>query len=456
MEGVPAVRNLITDLGLDILLYQSPAYKSHISRIVLKESNRIYNLFKQRNPDFKGKVSLMGHSLGSAIMFDLLCNQKVDNQSKRSSRSWSSRKEEQRMQLEFEVEDFYGLGSPIGLFQMLKGRRIAGRQTPGVKPAQTPWDLAEDSYFEPPIQHVSNQNSTYVDITTSSPRCARIFNIFHPTDPIAYRLEPLISPAMAGLKPQPLPFTKKSLFSAPAGQGLTGIGARVGQSVSGFWSSISGGIATSLLNRSLGITNEEALRMSEQQQQQQKTRAPLSMAAGTNVGAGVVSPPLPPAPSQATGESPLHLERPTNALQRSLSQYASAIEPGEDGAHPPTLIDTELETLYTGFQKQKQALSATAPAPRSSNPLDDDNDAHASGASVVHRDIEEQGRRLRREEQKVRALNENGRVDYSIQEGAFDISFLASIASHLSYWADEDVAHFVISQLLAKHRVLKR
>jgi hypothetical protein len=38
---------------------------------------------------------------------------------------------------------------------------------------------------------------------------------------------------------------------------------------------------------------------------------------------------------------------------------------------------------------------------------------------------------------------------------AFDISLLASIASHMTYWADEDVSHFMISQLLARHRVFK-
>jgi hypothetical protein len=47
-------------------------------------------------------------------------------------------------------------------------------------------------------------------------------------------------------------------------------------------------------------------------------------------------------------------------------------------------------------------------------------------------------------------------VDYAIQEGAFDINLLAAIASHLSYWADEDVSHFMISQLLSRHRVVKR
>lgn len=442
------MRNLITDLGLDILLYQSPAYKGHITRIVLQESNRIYKLFKQRNPNFNGKISLMGHSLGSAILFDILCNQKVDEQSKRNSSFRDERKEDPRLQLDFEVEDFYALGSPIGLFQMLKGRRLAARHTPGVKPAQTPWDIADDSYFEPPVQHAPKHSSTYIDITTSSPKCARVFNIFHPTDPIAYRLEPLISPAMAGLKPQPLPYTKKGIFGAPAGQGLTGIGARVGQSVSGFWSSISGGIASSLLNRSLGITSEEAIKLAEQQQ---KSRAPLSMAAGTNISAGGVVSPPPTAAAMPGNAEPMSSTRPVNGLHRKLTQNGTVIEPGEDGAHPPTLIDNDLETLYSGFQKRRISAQHTPKSSKSSNPLDESNESPFS-----FRDYEEQGRKLRREEQKIRALNENGRVDYSIQEGAFDISILASIASHLSYWADEDVSHFVISQLLARHRVLRR
>jgi hypothetical protein len=39
--------------------------------------------------------------------------------------------------------------------------------------------------------------------------------------------------------------------------------------------------------------------------------------------------------------------------------------------------------------------------------------------------------------------------------GTFDLSLLAGIASHLSYWAEEDVSHFVISQLLSRHKVLR-
>jgi hypothetical protein len=388
-------------------------------------------------------------------MFDILCNQKVDNQAKRNSRYWSS-KENQRHQLDFEVEDFYALGSPIGLFQMLKGRRIAGRQIPGVEPAQTPFNVVDDPFFEVLTGDSSNKNPTYVDITTSSPKCARVFNIFHPTDPIAYRLEPLISPAMAKLKPQPLPYTKKGIFGAPASQGLTGIGARVGQSVSGLWSSFSSGIASSLLAQSFGIPSKEATKLTEQRQ---KNRATLSVGAGTNVVAGGVIPnqPMPNVTSPTTSsnagtttEQQQQVRPATNLAQHKPSQNsAAAFEAGDDGDRQPTINDTESETLYSSFQKSRVSQGNKLHVSLNEDdevPDDEENSCY---------DVEEQSRKLRREEAKVRALNDNGRVDYSIQEGAFDISILASIASHLSYWADEDVSHFVISQLLARHRALK-
>ncbi|KZM23828.1 uncharacterized protein EKO05_0001041 [Ascochyta rabiei] len=415
VDGVPAVRNFLTDLALDILLYQSPAYKGHISRIVVAELNRIYRLFKERNPSFKGRVSLVGHSLGSAIMFDILCIQRDAN-----PRSGKQRRlTEEGLKLDFEVEDFYALGSPIGLFQMLKGRTIAARPATAFVPPVTPATPLDD-----PFSPTAAERDQMFDITTSSPLCKQTFNIFHPSDPISYRIEPLISPAMAGLKAQPLPYTKKGIFGAPASQGLTGIGARVGQGVTDFWSSIGSGIASGLLNRSLGIS-------------------------GTELGDGGSgqrsSRPLSAAPNPATaGATVPGTNEPVSAFiseERRRRLGNEQITTGEDGEHPPTLIESEIETLYSGFQKGRQSSTAEE-------------------VSKVERDLEwqeleERSRKLKKEELKVRALNSNGRVDYSIQEGAFDISLLASIASHLAYWADEDVSHFMISQLLARHRVFK-
>ncbi|KAF2435974.1 DDHD-domain-containing protein [Tothia fuscella] len=427
VDGVPAIRNLITDLALDILLYQSPAYKGHITRIVLEEMNRIYKLFRERNPNFKGRVSLAGHSLGSAVIFDILCNQKADKQPYRSSSGHHEHKDNRGIQLDFEVEDFYALGSPIGLFQMLKGRTIAARKTPNIKPALTPFGDMDDPFLGSPTQdRGSSKSSGPFEISTSSPKCQRVFNIFHPTDPISYRLEPLISPTMASLKPQPLPYTKKGIFGAPLGQGFSGIGARVGQSVTGLWSSVSSGIASSLLNRSLGITGKDASKLSDSLSTNH-TRNNLSVGAGTNItSGGVVS-------------ANANLKLAHNAEQ--LARGTLTIGQGEDGEHPPTLLDTDIETLFSGFQKRRKSQ--------------DDSKTTNDSDEAQWKEMEEQAKRVRREEAKLRALNSNGRVDYSIQEGAFDISLLASIASHLSYWADEDVSHFMISQLLARHRVLK-
>ncbi|KAF2661760.1 DDHD domain-containing protein [Lophiostoma macrostomum CBS 122681] len=423
VEGVPAVRNLITDLALDILLYQSPAYKSFITRIVLQECNRIYRLFKERNPSFQGKVSLVGHSLGSAIMFDILCQQKQDNAKPRSDSSKSRRATEDGLKLDFETEDFYALGSPIGLFQMLKGRTIAARTaSPSFTPAETPGSPLDD-----PFSQVKADRA--FDVTKSSPSCKQMFNIFHPTDPISYRLEPLISPAMSSLKAQPLPYTKKGIFGAPASQGLTGIGARVGQGVTDFWSSVSSGIASGLLNRSLGITGTDASKMSADLTHGQRSSRPLSTGQGGNITAGMI--PGSDEPARAF----INEER-----KRKLGE--EPIARGDDGEHPPTLIDSEIETLYAGFQRRRKSVPS-------------EDDARDSEADLEWQELEERSRKLRKEEAKVRALNANGRVDYSIQEGAFDISLLASIASHLSYWADEDVSHFMISQLLARHRIFK-
>ncbi|KAF3007526.1 hypothetical protein E8E13_006105 [Curvularia kusanoi] len=416
VDGVPAVRNFLTDLALDILLYQSPAYKGHISRIVVAELNRIYRLFKERNPSFKGRVSLVGHSLGSAIMFDILCLQRDASKAKSGKQR---RLTEEGLKLDFEVEDFYALGSPIGLFQMLKGRTIAARPAAAFVPPETPATPLDD-----PFSATSAERNHAFDITTSSPLCKQTFNIFHPSDPISYRMEPLISPAMAGLKAQPLPYTKKGIFGAPASQGLTGIGARVGQGVTDFWSSIGSGIASGLLNRSLGISGTD---LGEGGSGQRSSR-PLSAAANSTTGAATVP---------GTNE-------PVSAFiseERRRRLGNEQITTGEDGEHPPTLIESEIETLYSGFQKSRKPSNT--------------EDQSRVEKDLEWQELEERSRKLKKEEQKVRALNSNGRVDYSIQEGAFDISLLASIASHLTYWADEDVSHFMISQLLARHRVFK-
>jgi pimeloyl-ACP methyl ester carboxylesterase len=110
---------------LDILLYYTPQFRARMARAVAREMNRIYNLFRQRNPTFRGRVSLIGHSLGSAICFDILSRQPLDSNIL-IPREFTL---DTRLALDFDVHCFFAIGSPVGLFQLLRGRNIAGRSS---------------------------------------------------------------------------------------------------------------------------------------------------------------------------------------------------------------------------------------------------------------------------------------------------------------------------------------
>lgn len=375
LESVPAVRNLISDLAMDVLLYQS-GYCEHISNIVKQECNRIVGLYKQRNPSFNGTVSLCGHSLGSAILFDILCHQPNTSESPKTKFTAFAGGDladgkEESSELSFDCEEFFCLGSPIALFQMLKGKTIAGYSPLGSRKRKSALDIEFDAKALKSLnskQHSSthqaqshtNRGTGPVDNSAiiSAPKCRDLYNIFHPSDPVSYRLEPLISPAMASLKPQPLPSVKKSIWTQ-SGQSLSIIGSRMGQSVGSLWSNFTSGVASSLLNRSLGLNAEEvhsAVNSSER--------------------------------SQGQGQG------------HRRTQSGSVHEQGAD--HPQTLIDSDLETLYDGFQKSRDSNK---------------KGGHArSNSGSEDLESEEQERKLKFEDAKVRGLNSNGRVDYSIQE----------------------------------------
>lgn len=244
-----------------------------------------------------------------------------------------------------------------------------------------------DDTFTAPLRVADQRVSpvTGLPYSVSSPKVFQLFNIFHPSDPIAYRVEPLISPAMSELKPQVLPYTKKGIFGSVAPQGITGIGAKVGQSVSGLWSSLSAGLASNLLNRSLGLTQEDVARMSANTQPQHAA----SPGAGTNIQAGVIS--TTSDMSQKAAERKKWLAENSNSAADGRKSIS-----GND----MTLLDDDLETLYSKFQKKRVDLTK----------VDDEK--------VRDKYLEEEkaATRLRKEENKVLALNRNGRVDYSIQE----------------------------------------
>uniref|UniRef100_A0A3B4XDE2 DDHD domain containing 1b n=1 Tax=Seriola lalandi dorsalis TaxID=1841481 RepID=A0A3B4XDE2_SERLL len=206
-DKVRGLRDMLNSSAMDIMYYTSPLYRDEITRGLTLELNRLYSLFCSRNPDFEknGKVSIVSHSLGCVITFDIMTgwdpvrfhHQEAPDPEETKVR-WPS-DEERHLQeqlrlthlrlrdledqfqglqtsscvavpaLRFKVENFFCMGSPLAVFLALRGIR------PG--------------------------NNSVQDHILPTTICKRLFNIFHPTDPVAYRLEPLILKHYSNIAP---------------------------------------------------------------------------------------------------------------------------------------------------------------------------------------------------------------------------------------------------------------
>lgn len=195
LKTIPALRQFANDTMLDILYFMSPAHHDAIIDIVTSEANLVVHKFLSHTgiDPKKLKISILGHSLGSIISWDILSHQRSLHGSRaispRSSdvedrpefisprMDWieggPSTPEKKRLaqepaypQLNFEVSNFFMLGSPVAVFLMLR-----------------------------------NQHRPLSD-TFSLPGCKRVFNIFHPYDPVSYRIEPLLDPHNAEVEPK--------------------------------------------------------------------------------------------------------------------------------------------------------------------------------------------------------------------------------------------------------------
>ncbi len=81
-----------------------------------------------------------------------------------------------RFSLPFRPHAFLALGSPLGLFLSIRKNASTMRQT-----SIGPYPIVEDF----PV------TKSY-----SFPTCSAFYNLFHPHDPVAYRIEPLLDPIL--------------------------------------------------------------------------------------------------------------------------------------------------------------------------------------------------------------------------------------------------------------------
>uniref|UniRef100_A0A8C6DVY0 SEC23 interacting protein n=1 Tax=Moschus moschiferus TaxID=68415 RepID=A0A8C6DVY0_MOSMO len=267
LPSIGRFRHFTNETLLDILFYNSPTYCQTIVEKVGLEINRLYALFMSRNPDFKGGISVAGHSLGSLILFDILSNQKDLSLSKSPvpfavANGVVKQPHFQEKQLMCTVDDLKEMGIPLGPRKKIanfvkhkavkleekkaalekkavvatsaKGQEESAQKAKDV--ASPPSDSNESKRRLPLGASVSSVRVDYeafevgtgqVSVVYSSldfepeiffalgspigmfltirgvdridenyrlPTCKGFFNIYHPLDPVAYRLEPMIVP----------------------------------------------------------------------------------------------------------------------------------------------------------------------------------------------------------------------------------------------------------------------
>uniref|UniRef100_H0XQP7 DDHD domain-containing protein n=1 Tax=Otolemur garnettii TaxID=30611 RepID=H0XQP7_OTOGA len=207
-DKVRSLRDMLNSGAMDIMYYTSPLYRDELVKGLQQELNRLYSLFCSRNPNFEengGKVSIVSHSLGCVITYDIMMGwnpvrlyeqllrreDELPDEGRLSSEErhllgelFLTRRrlreiEEQLRELKtsvtqapalkFKVENFFCMGSPLAVFLALRG----------IRPGNTG---SQDHILPREI-------------------CNRLLNIFHPTDPVAYRLEPLILKHYSNIAP---------------------------------------------------------------------------------------------------------------------------------------------------------------------------------------------------------------------------------------------------------------
>ena len=131
-KTIPVVRNLISDVMLDIPYYMSH-HKGKMIEAVIQEANRVYRLWCKNNPDFHrtGRVHIIAHSLGSVMCLDILSKQpatlpKIDLQGKKINAKC----------FDFCTTNLFFVGSPAGFFLLLEKRMLLprrGQSKPGAE-----------------------------------------------------------------------------------------------------------------------------------------------------------------------------------------------------------------------------------------------------------------------------------------------------------------------------------
>ncbi|TSM12553.1 Phospholipase DDHD2 [Bagarius yarrelli] len=292
LPSIRGLRQFANDTVLDLFFYNSATYCQTIVDTVASEINHLHSIFLQRNPEFTGAVSVAGHSLGSLILFDLLTNQKTEanctneegqyNEDRRSSSvadctSCESLEEalksigisEEHIRIfqkeEMDLESLHRSAAHTEKHSSHEGEGKSSKIQSLIREGQPKTSSIDYQHFDVGIGQVSIhypqlgfhpqaffafgspigmfltvRGLKRIDPNYSFPTCSSFYNIFHPFDPVAYRIEPMILPPDVEVAPMLMPHHKgRKRMHLELREGLTRVGSDLLGSLRTVWQSFS-------------------------------------------------------------------------------------------------------------------------------------------------------------------------------------------------------------------------
>ncbi|CAM9561115.1 unnamed protein product [Ectocarpus fasciculatus] len=189
LKSIPGFRDFASQAIMDVMYYLTPDMQVAILKVVGEQMNEMWKNFCRFTPDFSGKVSVVGHSLGSIIAHDILMAQPVKGETQIAEDAVGK----DIPLLSFYPEVLLACGSPIGMFLSLR-------------------------------QSTLNKKRLFKFNTTN-----RFFNLYHLYDPGAYRLEPLLDKRLRDLQPLHVPHRGGDRIHVSVKKFNRGVNAAIGR-----------------------------------------------------------------------------------------------------------------------------------------------------------------------------------------------------------------------------------
>ncbi|KAJ1723153.1 hypothetical protein LPJ61_005855, partial [Coemansia biformis] len=165
LPSIPWIRTMDNEVIGDILYYFATYHGHRMLDMIINKLNQAYNDFIARNPHFSGTVSIVAHSLGGLICYEILYLMNMRRQQMgNAGGDWESERYQGLPNLDFAPNRLFTMGSPHGGTLVFRNLELHDYLIGG----------------------------------------AGFHNIFHPYDPFGYRTEPLINDDYANIPAVPI------------------------------------------------------------------------------------------------------------------------------------------------------------------------------------------------------------------------------------------------------------